>query len=303
MRKLVGAAALLVAFLVGAAGFTHHTTVTRWRVTQDRNALTIYVQNFDPAFVRDSVIKDDIPAWEAAANGAFRRVWNTPKVRLVFVPRGHSAPRGAEVMQITANGPVDGAAAYHTQNIGRAAIVIYAGIDDAYGVSLSVAATHELFERLADGTTSIINQGWPVDSFTVNRGQFESPDSVAVPTGQLLINEVCDPVEEAHYVLHSPTGKPVWISDWVTQNYFNDHSTTPAGVPEYDYLGLVQSPLEVLPGGYQSMYVIDWLVTDGDHTFNYTGWISLTNFSRKADRAWLAGDHGKVIPFSKLKHR
>ena len=258
--------------------------------------LTIYVQNFDPGFVRDSTLKSDIPVWEEAANGAFRKVWHTPKVKLVFVPRGKSVPRGAEVMQFTSNGPVNGAAAYHTQNNGRAAIVVYAGIDDAYGVSLSVAATHELFERLADATTANLNQGWPFPYFTVNHGQFTAPDLIPVPTGQLLINEVCDPVEEAHYVL-----KGKWISDWVTPNYFNDLVTMPAGVPEYDYLGLVQSPLEVLPGGYQSIYVIHYQMYTPDGVgFYYTGWLSLTNFTKTADKAWLAGDHGKVVPFSTL---
>lgn len=266
--------------------------------TVESPALSIYVQNFDPAYVRDSVIRSDIPAWEAAANGAFRKVWNTPKVKLIFVPAGHPVPRGAEVMQITANGPVNGAAAYHTQNAGRAAIVVYAGIDDAYGVSLSVAATHELFERLADGTTANINQGWPVDNFTVSHGQFRNPDLVPVPVGQLLINEVCDPVEEAHYVLHDAQGHAVWISDWVTPDYFNDQANPVADVPEYDYLGLVQEPLEVLPGGYQSIYVIDIFLPNGDP---YTGWVSLTNFSKAADRAFLAGEKGKVIPFASMR--
>ena len=270
----------------------------------DLDALTIYVQNFDPAYVRGSVIRDDIPVWERAANGAFRRTWHTPKLHLVFVPRGKHVPRGAEVLQITANGPVDGAAAYHTQNAGRSAIVVYAGIDDAYGISLSVAATHEIFERLGDGTTANINQGWPVDYFTVSHGQFETPDYVQVPVGQLMINEVCDPVEAFHYVLKSKTGKAVWISDWVTPNYFNDHAETPDGVPQFDYLGLVQSPLEVLPGGYQALFVIDFQIIDPfGHPYLYTGWISLTNFARKADKAWLAGEHGKVIPFGNLKHR
>lgn len=284
-----------------AFGGSHTKTVD---VTKPAPAgLTIYVQNFDPSFVSDATVKDDIPVWEQAANGAFRRTWHTPKLQLVFVARGHSAPRGAEVLQITANGPVDGAAAYHTQNDGRAAIVVYAGIDDAYGVSLSVAATHEIFERLADGTTSTINQGWPVDNFTVSHGQFQSPDFIPVPRGQLVLNEVCDPVEAFHYVLRAADGRQVWISDWVTQNYFNDENETPAGVGHFDFLGLTQAPLEVLPGGYQSLYVIDFPVYQPDgSTVIYTGWLSLTNFQRAADKAWLAGDRGKVVPFGRL-HR
>lgn len=305
MRKALDVVGVLVAVaLIVFVVFSSQTVVTK-TVAYEPATLSIYVQNFDPAFVSDATLKDDIPAWEAAANGAFRQVWKTPKVRLIFVPAGQSVPRGAEVMQFTANGPVQGAAAYHTENDGRAAIVVYAGIDDAFGVSLSVAATHELFERLGDGTTSTIDQGWPVDNFTVSHGQFQNPDLIPVPTGQLLIREVCDPVEQAHYVLPSASGKPVWISDWVTQNYFNDQKTTPAGIPEYDYLGLVQAPLEVLPGGYQSIFVIDYPVwTPAGGSYLYTGWISLTNFSKPADRAFLSGEkHGKVVPFSRLAKR
>lgn len=302
LAEWVAVIAVIAAGIVGATlgSSTKVETVS----AADPSTLMVYVQNFDPGFVSDATIKADMPVWERAANGAFRQTWHTPKLKLVFVPRGESAPRGAEVMQFTANGPVRGAAAYHTQNSGRAAIVVYAGIDDAYGVSLSVAATHEIFERLADGTTSQINQGWPVDNFTVSHGQFASPDFVPVPTGQLLINEVADPVEAFHYVLHDAKGRPVWISDWVTQNYFNDESNTPSGVPHYDFMGLVQSPLEVLPGGYQSIYVIDFQVFRPDGSvFYYTGWLSLTNFRTVADKAWLAGERGKVVPFGSLKSK
>lgn len=288
---------MLAALATSVAALSSGSTAAKPR-TSEPPTLSIYVQNFDPSFVSNAVIRSDIPIWEAAANGAFRKVWNTPKVKLVFVSRGKSAPRGAEVLQFTANGPVQGAAAYHTQNDGRAAIVVYAGIDDAYGVSLSVAVTHELFERLADGTTANINQGWPVDNFTVSQGQFADPMMVPVPRGQLLINEVCDPVENAHYVLRNAEGGEVWISDWVTPNFFADRANMPPGVPEYDYLGLVQTPLEVLPGGYQSIYVIDFSLPNGSM---YTGWLSLTNFRNAKDSAFIAGDRGKVVPFSRLK--
>ena len=66
-------------------------------------------------------------------------------------------------------------------------------------------------------------------------------------------------------------------------------------------LALLASVFEVLPGGYQSIYVIHYQMYTPDGVgFYYTGWLSLTNFTRKADRAWLAGEHGKVIPFSRL---
>lgn len=232
-------------------------------------ALTIYVRNFDPVHVSDRTIRADIPAWEVAANGVFRQVWHTPRVRIVLLAAGTQAPGGAIEADFTNRGPVKGALAYHTQNKGRPAIVVYAGADDYYGYSDSVSFTHEMFELLADEHTASINQGWPFPYLTLDQGQFGEPDILQTPPGQLLINEVCDPVEAFHYSV----GK-VWVSDWVTPNYFNDEQSMPDGVPTYDYMGLVQQPLTVLRGGYQSLFVVDYMTETGP----YTGWVSVTNF-------------------------
>lgn len=252
--------------------------------------LTIYLRNFDPKHISDAAIRAAIPAWERAANGRFRTVWHTPKVRIALVQH---VPAGGIEADFTNRGPVQGALAYHTQNRGRPAIVVYVGADDYYGYSDSVSFTHEMFELLADEHTAAINQGWPVDNFTLDHGQFKSPTYISVPVGQLLINEVCDPVEAFHYVLHGADGKPVFISDWVTPNYFNDQQTVPAGVPQYDAMGLVQEPLTILRGGYQSLFVIDFATQTGI----YTGWVSLTNF-RGAGRdpgGYLDDRGGKVV--------
>lgn len=238
--------------------------------------LAVYVRNFDPVHISDRNIRDSIPAWEHAANGVFRQVWHTPEVRIVLLPHGAQAPQGAIEADFTNRGPVQGALAYHTQNNGRPAIVVYAGADDYYGYSDSVSFTHELFELLADEHTAAINQGWPVDQITLDRGQFAAPRLLDVPVGQLFINEVCDPVEADHYTLTGAHGRKVWVSDWVTPNWFNDEQQMPAGTPEYDYMGLVQQPLTIRKGGYASVFVVDFITSQGP----YTGWVSVENFRR-----------------------
>ena len=249
---------------------------------------TIYVVNKAPQFMSAQVIQNDIPAWEAAANGAFRAVYHTPRVRIIY-NGNRPAPRGSIAAEFVSQGPVQGALAYHTQVNGEPQIVVYSGTGAYYGYSNSVSFTHELFELLGDEHTSAINQGWPFPYVTLNEGQFGRSLTFPTPTGQLFINETCDPVEAFAYRIDG-----VQISDWVTPNYFNDQQTMPAGVPTYDYMGLVQQPLEILRGGYQSIYVVDFPMLDGQP---YTGWVSVTNF-RHAGRdaaGYMDDTKGRVL--------
>lgn len=258
-------------------------------VARDNGPLeTIYVRNLSPQFDSAKNIRHQIPAWEAAANGAFRTVYHTPRIRIVYLGKKR-APRRSIVALFVSKGPVQGALAYHTQVDGEPQIVVYTGTGDYYGFNNSVSFTHELFEMLGDEHTAAINQGWPYPTITLDEGQFGRPITFQTPVGQLLINELCDPVEAFSYPIHG-----VQISDWVTPNYFNDQQTMPAGVPTYDYMGLVQQPLEVLRGGYQSLFVVDFPLSDGSLV---TGWVSVTNF-RHAGRdaaGFLDDTHGRVI--------
>ncbi|HZU80061.1 MAG TPA: hypothetical protein VE991_09110, partial [Acidimicrobiales bacterium] len=139
-----------------------------------------------------------------------------------------------------------------------------------------------------DEHTASINQGWPYPFVTFSGGQWGRSFLLPTPPGQLAANEVRDPVEEDYY-----WSDGVAISDWVTPNYFNDHQTVSGG-GTYDYMGLVQQPLEIRPGGYQAIYVIDYITPAGE---TYTGWISLTNFRRQdpAQRGFLDDTGGKAI--------
>jgi hypothetical protein len=85
------------------------------------------------------------------------------------------------------------------------------------------------------------------------------------------------------------------VDQWVTPNFFNDEQVMPAGVPEYDAMGLVQQPLTILPGGYQSLFVVDFYASPDMPS--YTGWLSVTNF-RHAGRdaaGFLDDTGGKVL--------
>ena len=292
----LGLAIIVVSFLVAPPSHGSRVAVHSSHVkAASTDALTVYIRNFDPAHVSDKTIRNAIPAWEQAANGRFRQVWHTPKVKLVLATK---VPAGAVEADFTNAGPIKGALAYHTQNKGRPAIVVYVGADDYYGYSDSVSFTHELFELLADEHTASINQGFPVDYITLDHGQFAPSERFRTPPGQLLINEVCDPVEAYHYSLKGRDGSPVFISDWVTQNYFNDEQAQPAGVGYFDAMGLVQQPVTLLPGGYQSLFVVKYRLWDGLRYVLYTGWVSVTDFRHAPGRdpgGYMDDHDGKVI--------
>ena len=199
----------------------------------------IYVRNVAPQYISDAEIRNDIPAWEAAANRDFAPLWHTTRVRLVFIGRA-AVPRGAMSAVFVDKGNVKGALAYHTVTAGVPQIVVYAGTDDYYGYSNSVSFTHELEETLADPTICATNQGYPYPQINVQGGatQLQAP-------GTVWAQEVSDPVEALSYPRPGANGRPVAISDFVTPDWFNDEVNGP-----YDFMRAVQAPFTVLVGGY-----------------------------------------------------
>jgi hypothetical protein len=223
---------VFLAFLAGALIDGRTTTVNR-KVVQGPH-ITIYIQNHASSYISTAKIRKDIPAWEKAANGSFSRAWKTPQVTIKM-----GKPRaGAASAVFVPKGSVQGALAYHRVRDGEPQIVVYAGTGKYYGYNNSVSFTHELFELLADPTTSQMNQGLP-DS-TVWVGQ--TPDFLFTPA--IWFNEVCDPVESYAYSINH-----VQISDWITPNWFND------GVNGgFDHMDLIHQPLTVLRGGYAQYF-------------------------------------------------
>lgn len=271
MRKLVGAAALLVAFLVGAAGFAHKET--RWRITQPRDhAQTLYITNLAPRFITDREIRRSIPAWQQAVNDDFARYWHTTRYRLVFLGR-KPAPSGAMSAVFQNRGPIKGALAYHWTERGNApSITVYAGTGAYYGFSNSVSFTHELFELAADPVTSFVNVGYPYDYYWVEKKDTSLQQEYSGAIG--WFNEVSDPVESDSYTRPGLDGRPVKISDFVTPAWFND------GVGgRFDFMGLCQQPIWIRPGGYAQFLAAD-------------GWHVIYNFRKghPADRGFFLGD-------------
>lgn len=220
----------------------------------------ISVVNKQHSGITDAAIKHDIPAWEAAANGAFARTWNTRRVVIRLVKK--LPPTGITAI-FQNKGNVKGALAYHTVVDGYPRIVVYSGTGNFYGYNNSVSFTHEMFEYLADPTISVGQQGWPNPVIWVGNNH---PIFLGI-YGEFWINEACDPVEAYAYTL-----KGVQISDWITPNWFD---TRYHG--KFDYMGKVHEPLMILKGGYAQFW--------------YGQWYAILNFGRKdANRGFFLGD-------------
>src|SRR5262249_16767163 len=128
-----------------------------------------------------------------------------------------------------------GALGYHdTTPDGLPQGKIFAASDMQYGLAWSVTASHELLEMLAD---PYINLAATV--FPGNHGAYMS----------LYAYEVCDPCEldSEGYEIDG-----VLVSDFVYPTWFEPFWA--AESKRFDYLSKISKPLQLLPGGYISVY-------------------------------------------------
>lgn len=217
------------------------------------NVQTIYVRNLS-GFVSDKQVANDIPAFQAATSKDFAPLWNID-AKLVFLGK-KPAPRGAAVINLRDRSDVQGALAYHELRDGVFGAEVFVGTSKYYGFSWTVGFTHELWEMLADPglvrTMQSTGGGWP--------------------DGTIWANENADPVEADNlgYTRTGANGKPVLISDFVTEKWFGAETAGP-----FDFMNHIQKPLQVLKGGYAQWW-------DG------VSWHLIENFrAHSADAHWL----------------
>lgn len=214
---------------------------------------TIYVQD-KSTLVSVAELKNALPAFQAATSKDFAPLWRID-AKLVYLPRAAEVPAGAESITLVDKGPVAGALAYHEVTNGVADSIIYVGIAKLYGYSWTVGFTHELWEMLAD--PGIVETA-------------QSQDNT------IWAEEVADPCEADVFGYTRPgvDGKPVLISDFVTEKWFGAQVQGP-----YDFTNAIQSPLVVLKGGYAQWW-------DG------ANWNIVENFRKgSADAHWLIEGH------------
>jgi hypothetical protein len=191
---------------------------------------TLYLTNHS-SVVTDAAVEDALPAFQAAVSTDFKKHWNTGAT-LKFIGQ-QTPPTGAWWLALLDDSDQAGALGYHETDANDTPDgKVFAKTDLDYGYSLQVTLTHELFELLADPRIARCEQ---------------------TSATQMYALEVGDPVEADQYAYTRPsaTGVPVKISDFITERWFDTSLTT----GPFDFAGHLTKPLQLLPGGYVSIFV------------------------------------------------
>jgi len=194
--------------------------------------------------VDDADVPDVVAALQRQVHEQFAPVWGVD-ADLYVLAQGQSPAATDWWLTILDDSDQAGAFGYHDltptgQPLGK----VFAKTDQQYGETWSVTASHELLEMLADPNINLT-----VFDQTENGG------------GTLYAYEVCDACEADAYA-YKIDG--VLVSDFVYPSWFESFRT--AGSTQFDYQNKINSPLQLLPGGYIGVYN----VTSGN------GWTQLT---------------------------
>ncbi len=155
---------------------------------------------------------------QAFVTDHFAPVWNLPcQLKLSTVP----AKNAWNMLYIDTADEAD-ALGYHEFLHGFPLGKIFVDTTLEDGESVTVTATHELAEMLADPSANA---------------------SVSGPKKMQYAFEVCDAVEETSFRIGNAP-----VSNFVTPAWFENHAH-PSGT-KFDYLGLTKKAFQLLPGGY-----------------------------------------------------
>jgi len=180
-------------------------------VNRSKTVTDAEVKRVLPA-LQKQITKQFEPAWGWGANLKF----NTKRYDMQVVIKDRARGGG-------------GFLGYHIKdNIPITYIFAKDDIEDAgeYTSTLS----HELLEMIADPAVNL----YAIGKFRDRLGRHRSG---------LFGLEVCDPVESNYYKIDG-----VVVSDWVRPEWFEPEH--PKGKMKMDYLGVIDAPFMIAPGGY-----------------------------------------------------
>lgn len=208
--------------------------------------------------IRDARWQQLIPALQAGISLDFAPAWGADcDATLRFVGRG-DAPDPTHWKLWLLNTSDDlGALGYHEDDTGMPEGKVFVLDDLRYGAEISVTASHELYEMLAD----------PLTTRTATIG------------GAVYAVEASDPVE-ADSLGYLRDG--FRLSDFVLPSYFGLEMST-----KFDFMGYLAGPCPMLtPGGYQLSYVNgNWTTIAARHadgTMSHRAWRPLGRSERRA---------------------
>lgn len=188
---------------------------------------TIIVTNHSTVHT-DAEVQGWLPAFQYAVSYQFAPSWGS-SCRLLY---GTVVPARAWQIVVLDDSDMAGALGYHDETAdGYPLGKVFAKTDQQYGYNPTVTFTHELFEMLADPDLSRAYQ-------TTNT------------TFHAL--EVGDPVEADNFAYENTAHPGVKISDFILPSWFGQGFEK---VGSYDHCKFVTQPLQVLHGGYVSIFV------------------------------------------------
>jgi hypothetical protein len=173
------------------------------------------VQNWLPAF---NVYVDHVSEW-----------WPR-SVTLIWCPR-EKEPELAWKLVFADRSDEAGDLGYHDFTAdGRPVSYVFAADAKDDGSSVTVTATHEIAEMIADPWIS---------------------ENIQVSDHRFFAKEICDPCEadEFAYSIRVKPFPAIKVSDFVLPKWF-----IPGSTGQFDRHKKIDRPLQVLPGGYMSVY-------------------------------------------------
>ena len=187
----------------------------------------------DIAFINEStVVSDDdarkmMEALQIQADRDFKPIWGQ-STQLTYIQKGCKNPKNMAWLALMDDTDQAGALGYHDlTNEGLPLGKVFAKTDMQYGEEVSVTASHELLEMLAD----------PYISYTMLTGQ-----------GATVIGyawEVCDACEDSRFAYEI---NGIKVSDFVYPAWFQVWRKE--GSTKFDHMSKITKPLQLIEGGY-----------------------------------------------------
>ncbi|MBS0445140.1 MAG: hypothetical protein JSR59_04225 [Proteobacteria bacterium] len=160
---------------------------------------------------------------------------------VIWLPHRHKVPSGVWPVQIVAHLPPDeGGFHLNRHNQPYAKVLATPGSD-----GWTVAASHEIVEMLIDPSGNRLQSSRSIE---IVQGEIQDG-----PSEFEYLVEACDPCEADSY---SYSIQGVVVSDFITPHFY-DPQATPG--TRYSYTGALESPRQILPGGY-----ISWIDPQSD---------------------------------------
>jgi hypothetical protein len=180
----------------------------------------------ESSVLHDDEVRTAMVALQQQIHYDFRPYWDLAG-QLVFCKPG-SVPPEAWHLVFLDDSDQAGALGYHDLTETEKPILkVFAKTDKQYGLSWTVTASHEILEALADP--------WICAAMQTSNTEFYAL-------------EVGDPVEADKYAYDK---HGTLVSDFILPSWF----VPGISMPKYDFAGHLKKPLEVIDGGYCSIYV------------------------------------------------